>query len=289
MRLLLLILILSSVKVCAQEHHTFRNDYSYVDFLLQNKRFDDALFFLNNYNRFTIQQKPAADSLSYLKGIAFYHQGAFDSSFYHLHLVNEGSPLYTKATYAEAFSLIGKNQIPDAITEIEKTPSNPNDTIIAQLKLFELASAHLLNRNYIECEKKITMFQGDYYLLSDEKEQLAQHYIKLTTRRKKYPWLAASLSAVVPGAGKAYSGQIGHAIATFTMIGVLGGITAESYYRSGKNDIQFWAAGTLLTVFYIGNIYGSYFSVRVKNEQFNNEINKSIIFNMRVPVSRILN
>ena len=92
---------------------------------------------------------------------------------------------------------------------------------------------------------------------------------------------------LVPGTGKIYAGATGQGIAAFIMVGMLGGITAETYIKSGPKNPQFIIMGSLFTVFYIGNIYGSVFSVKIANEKYNDEVKKILLFNMRIPVSRI--
>lgn len=274
----------------AQELHSFKRDYAYVDFLFQNREFEEAHYFLDNYDRFNPQFLLVnKDSLSYLRGLTCYQLNKFDSSINYLKNVSNSSPLHTKSKYFEAFCQMEKKELDSAITLIDGVSFNKDDTIMKELRLFELASLSLLKRDYAGYKKHSCGFRKNNYLIFSEEEKLEHYYYKLEKNKRKRPWIAATLSAIIPGAGKIYSGQVGHGIAAFTTVAILGGITAESYLKSGKYDVQFWAAGTLFAVFYVGNIYGSYFSVKIKNEQFNNETNKSIMLDMRVPVSRIFN
>lgn len=80
------------------------------------------------------------------------------------------------------------------------------------------------------------------------------------------PLLAGVLSTVVPGAGRLYTGQFGDALTSLLLVGLMGWQTYDGFQRDGLSSVKGWTFGTLGSIFYIGNIYGSVLSARVYND-----------------------
>jgi hypothetical protein len=76
-----------------------------------------------------------------------------------------------------------------------------------------------------------------------------QLWVARGTRR---PWLAASLSAVLPGAGQVYAGSWQGAAVAFALNAILIGATVELAYR--RFYVTSAAAGLAASFFYVGNI-----------------------------------
>jgi len=84
----------------------------------------------------------------------------------------------------------------------------------------------------------------------------------------KSPFLAGSISAVVPGGGKAYSGHWVDAIYSFLFVTTSTWLTYKSYQ---KNGFSFNSAliGSVALTFYSANIYGSVKSAKRHNQKIN--------------------
>ena len=104
--------------------------------------------------------------------------------------------------------------------------------------------------------------------------------------KSRSPFLAAAMSAVIPGSGKIYAGDLRSGVSTLLIVGALGGMAAESWIKLGGRDWRTIALSSVFGLFYIGNIYGSAVSVSViKNS--NQDAQKAILlFNLRVPLHR---
>jgi hypothetical protein len=99
---------------------------------------------------------------------------------------------------------------------------------------------------------------------------------ELTTRgsmlRYKKPWLAASMSAVVPGLGKVYSKDWKDGAISLLFVGLN---TWQSYRRFDKQGIRSpmgWVHGGMALGFYLGNIYGSHKSARMYNDRLRHKL-----------------
>lgn len=87
---------------------------------------------------------------------------------------------------------------------------------------------------------------------------------KLPTRS---PFLAGFLSAIVPGTGRLYTGRVGDGITSLLLVGLTGWQTYDGFRRDGISSTKGWTLGTVGTIFYVGNIYGSVISARIYNRE----------------------
>jgi TM2 domain-containing membrane protein YozV len=97
------------------------------------------------------------------------------------------------------------------------------------------------------------------------------------------------LSAVVPGAGKVYAGQLGQGVAIFLQNTIFALQAYEGYRKDGPRSARFLIYGGLFTVFYIGNVWGSVLSVQIKRQEMYDKINNQIVFDMHIPLRTIFN
>ena len=82
------------------------------------------------------------------------------------------------------------------------------------------------------------------------------------TRR---PWLAGTLSALLPGLGQVYAGSWQGAAVAFVLNAVLIGATAELAWR--RLYISAGATGVAASIFYVGNVLNAADLARRRNEQ----------------------
>jgi hypothetical protein len=89
-------------------------------------------------------------------------------------------------------------------------------------------------------------------------------HARYRSARPKRPWLAGTLSGLVPGLGQAYAGSWESAAIAFVLNGVFIGATVEL----ARHDLYFSASTTGLaaSVFYLGNIFNAADLARRRNE-----------------------
>jgi len=85
------------------------------------------------------------------------------------------------------------------------------------------------------------------------------------------PFVAGMLSTIVPGAGRFYTGRLGDALSSLFTVGFTGWQAYDGFRRDGLSSVKGWTLGTLCSIFYVGNIYGSVISARVYNRQVTDE------------------
>ncbi len=141
---------------------------------------------------------------------------------------------------------------------------------IAELKYFK-APALLLTHDWNKSKN---------YLISinfKEDKTLGKYYennLQGLNLNYKKPWLAGSMSAVVPGLGKVYSGYYKDGIIAFIMTGLSAFQAYRGYNAKGPRSGIFIIYTGVASGFYLGNIYGSIKSARQKNRKLNEQIDK---------------
>ena len=98
------------------------------------------------------------------------------------------------------------------------------------------------------------------------------------------PFLAAAMSAVIPGAGKIYAGDLNSGLSTLLIVGALGAMTAEAWSKLGLQDWRTIGLASVFGVFYIGNIYGSALSVSVIRNTYADAQKATLLFGIRLPL-----
>lgn len=98
---------------------------------------------------------------------------------------------------------------------------------------------------------------------------------KYSRFRAKSSLAAASLS-LVPGLGKVYLGYPYQGISSLLVNTLLFAQMAESFHVAGPKSIRFGLTASVFTVFYIGNIYGSYIAARKQTLSFYHQIQHEI-------------
>ena len=118
-----------------------------------------------------------------------------------------------------------------------------------------LASAAQLRLRTWRHRRQSTAFRADVQQLPDatlQREATVLQQRIVVAQHSRQPWLAASLSALLPGAGQLYAGSYQGAAMSFLLNSVLIATTVEF----ARHDL-YWAAGTsglVASVFYIGGI-----------------------------------
>lgn len=139
-----------------------------------------------------------------------------------------------------------------------------------------------------ETEKKLRQFRLIAFILQGKWEETFKGKLppdpyslflkKEILKRKKYGWKspakAAILSAIIPGAGKMYTGRWKDGFYSLLIIG-LSGWQAYSGFKNGAKTKGYFFAG-LTAFFYAGNVYGSAVAAKIYNSQMDTKIQKEI-------------
>ena len=256
-------------------------NYVSINFLTQNEKNKEALFLLNQPN-----ELKNSDTLNFLKGYNYYLMKRPDTAAVVLSKVSASSNLFSKAKSFEILNLLYAKKESLALSKFDDFCA---DTALVYRSVLNTMKAgnYLLLRKFEKFDSLCNTFRYDDFRLTNEQMRLKELSLRAKKDYKKSPIKAALLSSVVPGLGKFYAGKKGAAIASFATTTALGLMVVESYYRT-KNikSPQVITFGTLFTFFYVGNIFGSYFSVQQQIKSTNGKINNEILASIHVPIIR---
>lgn len=260
------------------------NEISFVHHLMSLNDFNSAVF---QMNKLKPTDKLMIDSINYLKGWCLYSTKKLDSSANYFLQVSPASSMYIKSRFFAAYnySYLGEYTLAESILQ----HGLPEDSSILQLKNFELAGISLLKRDLPAFESYSKNFTYRFYPIATEEKKLQKYYQKAKEFKPRSPLIASTLSAIVPGLGKVYAGRRGEGVAAFLMTTSMGLVTWENFRKDGIKDPKTIVAGSIFSLFYIGNIWGSWFSVKMRRNEINYYINHQVLFDIQIPLRTFFN
>lgn len=288
----LLLLLISLFESNAQGIDSLSNekangslDLSFIDFLINNQEYEDALLLLKKESVKSINNEEQADSINFYTAWAYYYLKNLDSSIVYFEKIKVNSPFYLKSKFYENFEHLYLHQFKKAEEKIEIL--QPGDSTLVELKKFQSAACALMQRNFTRFDLISDGFKYNNYSCAEEQRELFKRKEEILKNKRKSPLLAGLMSAVIPGSGKFYAGYRGQAISSMIPTFIFAAAAAESYYRAGPKSAQFITAASLFGIFYIGNIWGSVLSVKTFYEIRNNEIHNNVMLDLHIPLRRI--
>jgi TM2 domain-containing membrane protein YozV len=94
---------------------------------------------------------------------------------------------------------------------------------------------------------------------------------------EKKPWLAGCMSAIIPGTGKFYTGDVADGIMGLVFVGSTAFQCYRGFSKQGVKSARGWIFGTLSLGFYTGNIYGSVKAAKRKNQKKRDVYRKKVV------------
>jgi TM2 domain-containing membrane protein YozV len=262
---------------------SWKKELAFINHWIAIEDYNDAVYVINKSlakNNLTITLR---DSLYYLKAWSFYQDKQLDSSIHFFNKISSESSTYPKSVFFSAFCESYINKPDHGILRLKETQL---DSSYAQLKNFEMAGMYLLKRDSLAFLRLAKDFHADNYQFSREENNLMEYYKRINAYKNKSMFLAGAMSAILPGSGKVYAGRLGEGISAFLLNSSMAFVAIENIRKDGIWDVKSIFFTGLFSVFYIGNIYGSVFSVQMQRQEFNNEINHNILFDLHIPLRR---
>ncbi len=287
-RLLIFFIIARITDVNAQTANdsiNYYNNFNFIIHLSKNKLFIEAeqeaekLFAGNGVNQLY------KDSVNYFLGIEYYNEKKYTEARKHLLAVSDNVFFYYKAHYLAGNIDAENNMIDSAIVNYNAIEESTNATL-NELKQFELAGLYLINRNYTMFDSLSNYPNFLNPIIKEELENLKKYSGIEKKIKRKSPFIAGTLSAIVPGLGKVYTGNNGQALASFLTCGLIGAVAAENYVKMGIKHPQTIFFTGLFGLFYVGNIWGSAVSVQLVKIEKQLENKHNILVSIKIPVSK---
>jgi len=246
----------------------------------------DALVITNRLlNYSTGLSSYTLDTLYYYKAWSFYKLMQADSAAAYFSKIQFPPDLALKSNYYGIFNYIYYYNFSAAAELLKKDTSEK----MKEYRNFNLSAIALLQKDFQSFDSISRSYSFTRYQFAEEQKNMLKYADTLRKYSTKSPFVAGALSAIIPGLGKVYAGKTGQGIAAFLEIAALGGATAEYYFRSGPESAGFIIFGSLFSLFYIGNIWGSALSVTVNKNDFYKRIDNNIMVDLHIPLRRIFN
>ncbi len=266
----------------------FYDEFNFIIHLAKNKLFTEC------ENEFSKMKSKAnlnssyIDSVNFYLGLEYYNEKKFDKAVSHFLSVSDNVFFYYKANYLASVIQTENNKTDSALTIINGMEQTTNVNL-NELQQFEVLGLNLYKGKNKLFDSLAVKSSFTNPVINEEFLNLKKYSIDQKNIKRKSPFVAGALSAIIPGLGKVYAGNNGQALAAFLTSGLLATITAENYIHHGAYHPQTLFFAGMFSVFYIGNIWGSTLSVQlVKTEkQFENKHN--ILVGIKVPISKFFN
>jgi TM2 domain-containing membrane protein YozV len=107
-----------------------------------------------------------------------------------------------------------------------------------------------------------------------EKEKISSFYDWKDDPPYKSSTVAGIMSAIIPGSGKVYVGQVSDGIVAFLVTGIFVFLAYDNFRADHKT--RAWIFTGAAALFYGGNIYGSVAAAQVHNAKITFEFNESL-------------
>lgn len=279
-------LSLSGSLTLAQTKPGFTQEWRFAQYLSDKDAFDEAAYVLGNISPDGLT--PAQlDSLLFFRGWIAYSTKSLDEASQRLLQVSPNSAFYLKSQYFGAYCLAFQGHRQQAADVLQKAPVP--DSSLRELRALQLGGIALLQRQYEQYDRQRQAFSYGSYAMANEEKRMDDYRKQLQSVKRRSPVVAGLYSAILPGLGKVYAGKTKQGIASFLPVLTLGLLTYEGLRKDGPLSARFIGFGSLFTVFYVGNIWGSVVSVNIKRSEINRVYDNKILFDMHIPIRNLLN
>jgi hypothetical protein len=262
------------------------SDLMFLSYLKNANKTSDIRLLCGNLD-YAKLSNDEVDSVNFYIGWSYYFDKKLDSSIIYFDKINDNAPIKTASAFFKSFALIYNGQTNKAQYVLNKI--SVEEALTHEMKHLFNGASFLLDRNYTAFDSCVKHFTYNQFQLAENESNLILLKDDLIRKKEKSPLMAATLSAIVPGLGKYYAGYFGKAISSFLPCAALAAMSIESYIKGGATSVPFIISASLFSVFYIGNIYGTYYSVNIHRKEFNQKMNNEILLNVHIPLRRIYN
>jgi len=272
--------LLSSILICAGsllaqiDYYSPANIYSFADYLHRN---GDYLRAAGEFQRFLfVSNSPNCDSILFKIGLCYElsDQPDISRNFYNKIIDNcPESKFFDMAQYEIAHTYFRSGDYIQSLNHI-KNHLQKISTDDGRYRMNLLTGVNYLYER--DWETAHDYFNNLSAINSQDSGKsvikLGQLAIEGTKLKYKSMFLAGMFSAIIPGSGKIYAGRVNDGIYSFVMIGLTTWQTYDGFHNRGVHSIKGWIYGTLSTVLYAGNIYGSAIAIQLYNDKLDKNI-----------------
>lgn len=285
LRTLILILALGlATPLCTAQERTARADYDFCNYLLGQGLMRDALTLTSSLS--TDYTPAALDTLSYLQGFVLYHNRKFTPASEAFAKVGQDSHFFPHSTFLGSYCDLESGHTTKAKQRLDRFALTPAAESHRELLAFQRAGIALLEGDRNLYDQLRNEFTYNHFALAPEQHNLDK--IAANPPRNLKPWVAGVASAIVPGLGQIYAGNVGEGVASFLLVGAFATLTANTWAQAGTPiNWRTLTYGSIASLLYIGNICGSIASVKVYYQNFEEINRQAVMYSIHIPLRYI--
>ena len=242
-----------------EDLYSLQNSDRYAHYLLASRQYNlaaeefERLVFLDKNN----------DEYKNLLIVSFYKNGESGKAINRIRQLYNNDLSRMPETMTNKFLVLlqESDSLPQIIHYLDSNLKINEDN-----KLLFKWSNYMLNKDYNQAKKFIDTHKLQ---LGNNQEIISINDFALHQKHKN-PWIAGSLSAIIPGLGKVYTGNYIDAITAFIFVGGNAFQAYRGFKKNGNKSAFGWIFGSVAVGFYVGNIFGSAkAAIRFNNLRFN--------------------
>ena len=254
------------------DYYAPENVRKFADFLYEQA---DYLRAAGEYQRYLFYQPQESEQIRYRIALCYRFAGDMEQAVQNFRTLLRMHPegrFVSRAYYQIGATYFLQDQFVQSARFLHETLPHITDTRQHAEAEQLIGLSYLMRKQWSEAGAVFKTLQGSAVASVSQKAAVYHSYAKngadLPTRS---PFLAGTLSTIVPGAGRLYTGRFSAAFTSLFIVGLTGWQAYDGFQRDGLASAKGWTLGTLCGIFYVGNIYGSVLSARVYNRHVTDE------------------
>ena len=235
----------------------------FADHLFCEKDYLRAIFEYNRLIEFEMN-----DTLIFKIGLGYSYMHDYLASTNSFDLIPLTSPYYNQAKLERLKAIFLLGDYPGYQLSYRNQFADENNK-------YQNEGEKLFNFSYLFTDEPLP--SKEEFLLpfgSNEKDELSNFYNWKQDPPYKNSAIAGIMSAIIPGSGKIYVGDISDGIVAFLVTGILVFLAYDNF--QADHSTRAWIFTGLAALFYGGNIYGSIASAQIHNAKITFEFNESL-------------
>ena len=250
---ILLLLFSTAQSQIVNELHSPENIRWFADYLFSEKDYLRSVF--------EYEKLPDNDTVQFKIALAYKAMENYEIALEKFNNIKPESVFYNESQkeYYKTL-LLAENYI-----DLEKGLANKDEKDFQRL----LYLSYLFTSDYLPGQKDFL----EPFPASEERK-LLYFYNHKKNAPYKSTILSGVMSALIPGSGKIYLGEIGDGIAAFLAASLLAFLSYDNF--SHDHNFRGWLFAGLGTFFYAGNVYGSVAAAQIYNAKVDYEYNTNL-------------
>ena len=255
------------------EYYAPENIRKFADFLYEQ---DDYLRAAGEYQRYLFYQPAESEQVRYKIALCYRFAGDSEQAIQNFESVLRLHPqnqFASRAYYQIGVTHFLMDRFEVSVQFLHEALPHITDTRQRAEAEQLIGLSYLMQKQWSEAGEVFKTLQESGVIAVRQKAFVYHNYAEAGARLPtRSPFLAGALSTILPGAGRLYTGfRIGDALTSLITVGFSGWQAYDGFRSDGLLSVKGWTFGTLCSIFYVGNVYGSVISARVYNRHVEDE------------------